>query len=84
MQAAHSPQAKVLQGLLRDKRTAAGLRQSELAARLNVPQSFVSKYEVGERRLDVVELRAVCAALGTSLAEFVAELERRLKDAGES
>lgn len=80
MLAARSTQAKVLQALLRDRRVAAGLRQSELAAKLDVPQSFVSKYEVGERRLDILELRAVCAALGLPLSEFVEELERRLVD----
>jgi transcriptional regulator with XRE-family HTH domain len=80
MQVAHSPQAKVLQALLRDKRRAAGLKQSELAARLNVPQSFVSKYEVGERRLDILELRAVCIALGISLVEFIDELEARFRE----
>ena len=51
------------------------LTQVELAERLNEPQSFVSKYESGERRLDVLELREVCAALGISLTDFVGRLE---------
>jgi hypothetical protein len=38
-----------------------------VAARLDEPQSFVSKYESAERRLDVIELRHVAEALGTSL-----------------
>ena len=42
-----------LQALLRDIRTEAGLRQVDLAQRLGQPQSFASKYESGERRLDV-------------------------------
>ncbi len=66
-----------LQGLLREARTAAGLRQADLARRLGKPQSFVSKYESGERRLDLVELRQVCAAIGISLEELV----RRFEDA---
>lgn len=57
--------------LLRQLREDKGLRQVDLAHRLKRPQSFVSKYESGERRLDLVELRDICAALGTSLIEFV-------------
>ncbi|WP_390349356.1 helix-turn-helix domain-containing protein [Variovorax boronicumulans] len=38
------------------------------------PQSFVSKYENGERQLDVIEFLAVCKALGVSAAELVADL----------
>jgi transcriptional regulator with XRE-family HTH domain len=39
---------------------------------LDVPQSFVSKYESGERRLDLIELQQVCDALGVDLLVFVA------------
>ena len=49
-----------------------------MAEKLHVPQSMISKYEVGERRLDLLELRDICAALGISLVEFVQELEKRL------
>ncbi len=62
--------------LLREVRKERGLSQAELASRLEVTQSFVSKCERGERRLDVVELRAWCAALGTSLRAFVDRFER--------
>ena len=67
-----------LLGLLRQVRLDAGLGQRELAARLGRPQSFVSKYETGERRLDVLELRLVCAALDMTLAHFVSRLESLL------
>jgi transcriptional regulator with XRE-family HTH domain len=67
-----------LQLLLRQMRTEAGLTQTEIAQRLGQPQSFVSKYESGERRLDVLELRQVCAVVGVSLADFVRRLERAL------
>lgn len=67
-----------LQALLREIRQQAGLRQSELAARLGRPQSFVSKYESGERRLDLIELRQVCQAVGIPLEEFVHRFERSL------
>ena len=64
-----------LRELLRDIRTEAGLRQVDLAQRLEQPQSFVSKYEAGERRLDIVELEQVCIACGVSLASFVSRFE---------
>ena len=73
-----SPQEQ-LQSLLRLVRSEAGLTQTDVAQRLHQPQSFVSKYESGERRLDILELREVCDALGTSLAEFVKRLEAMLK-----
>lgn len=60
--------------LLRELRQAAGLTQVQVAEALAVPQSFVSKYESGERRLDVIELRHVADALGTSLDEVVRRL----------
>jgi len=61
--------------LLRQVRVEAGLRQVDLAKKLRQPQSFVSKYESGERRLDLLELRQVCNAVGTSLEEFVKRFE---------
>ena len=62
---------KLLLSLLREIREEAGLRQADVAESLNQPQSFVSKYESGERRLDLLELEAVCAACGTDLKSFV-------------
>ncbi|GGN19906.1 transcriptional regulator [Lentzea pudingi] len=64
--------------LLREIRTEAGLTQVQVADRLDEPQSFVSKYESGERRLDVVELRLVAEALGTTLSTVVSRLEGEL------
>lgn len=52
-----------LQKALTDARQSKGLTQTEIATRLGKPQSFVSKYESGERRLDVVEFLEVCQAL---------------------
>jgi len=48
----------------------------QVAARLGVPQSFVSKYESGERRLDVVELGHVAGVLGVSLHDVLDRLDR--------
>jgi transcriptional regulator with XRE-family HTH domain len=67
-----------LQVLLREVRLEAGLRQVDVAERLGQPQSFVSKYESGLRRLDLVELRQVCMVLGISLEAFVRRFEESL------
>lgn len=68
-----------LQELLRGLRIDAGLRQKDLAQRLGQPQSFVSKYESGERRLDLLELRQICQAVGISLEEFVRRFEESIQ-----
>lgn len=60
--------------LLRDLREESELRQVDVAAALNEPQSYVSKYESGERRLDVIELVQVCDVLGISLQDFFSRL----------
>jgi predicted transcriptional regulator len=59
----YSDEYRQLCTLLRQLRLDAGLTQVQVAERLDMPQSFVSKYESGERRLDVVELKHVTAAL---------------------
>lgn len=61
--------------LLREIRRQAKLRQADVAKRLGVPQSFVSKYESGERRLEFVEVARICTALGVRFSEFVQRFE---------
>jgi transcriptional regulator with XRE-family HTH domain len=68
-----------LQLLLRQVRQEAGLTQADIALRVGQPQSFVSKYESGERRLDILELHAVCSAVGLSMTDFISRLEQMLK-----
>lgn len=70
---------RVVLKLLRDARRASGLTQVELANKLAITQSLLSKMERGDRRIDVVELRAVCGAIGLDLVEFVRRLERELR-----
>jgi transcriptional regulator with XRE-family HTH domain len=69
-----SPRQARLQELLVLRRAAAGLSQEEVARRLRRPQSFVSKYETGERRLDVIELIEVAEAIGFDVRKLIAEL----------
>ncbi|MGA2272756.1 MAG: helix-turn-helix transcriptional regulator [Bryobacteraceae bacterium] len=63
---------------LRAARKTAGLTQEELAARLKETQSFVSKCERGERRIDVVELHSFCKAIGISFTDFTRRLAKSL------
>jgi len=63
-------------------RTKAGLLQTELAKKLNVHQSYISKIETGQRRVDIIELREICTHLKTNLIEFTKVLEKRIKTSG--
>lgn len=63
--------------LLADARQSAGLTQVALAKKLGRPQSFVSKFERGERRLDVIEFLDVARALRVDPNQIIADLERR-------
>jgi transcriptional regulator with XRE-family HTH domain len=54
--------------------------QQEVALRLGVPQSFVSKYESGERHLDPLELRQICAALEVPMEVFWKRFETMLSE----
>ena len=63
--------------LLAEARKHAGLTQADLARALGKPQSFVSKFERGERRLDVIEFLDVARALSLDPMHVIADLERR-------
>lgn len=58
-------------------REAAGVSQEELAKRIGWDRTFISKVENGIRRLDVVELVAICNALGLDAKEFVGKIQRK-------
>jgi transcriptional regulator with XRE-family HTH domain len=75
----HEAPYRLLRQRIRSARRAADVTQAELAEKLGTDQSFVSKYERGERRLDVVELRAICIALGIDFVGFLSAFEQELK-----
>jgi transcriptional regulator with XRE-family HTH domain len=70
----HSPDQATFCELMVGARKAAGLTQHALARRLKKPQSFVAKYEGGERRLDVVEFIAIARALGADPLKLMTAL----------
>jgi transcriptional regulator with XRE-family HTH domain len=70
---------RVLCRLLKAARESVGMTQVELAKRLKETQSEISKFERGQRRLDVVQLRRWCQALGVGLSDFVTSFENSLR-----
>lgn len=74
----HSKEYKILLQLLYQVRISANLTQQEFADMLDVPQSFISKIENGERRLDVVELWEICNVLEIDFTQFINEFENRI------
>lgn len=66
--------------LLYRLRINSGITQQQLAEILNVPQSYISKVETGERRVDLLELKEICKALNSNLIEFVTMLENELNE----
>ncbi len=70
-----TPRQQLLQSLLVDARKAKGMTQADVAKALGKPQSFVAKYENGERRIDVVEFVDIAAALGVVPGDILARIE---------
>ena len=66
--------------LLINLRKKQNITQNELAERLSEPQSFVSKVENGERRLDFIELLEYLEALGKSPVEFIQQSLKRFQE----
>jgi transcriptional regulator with XRE-family HTH domain len=67
----YTPAHRRLVAVLRQERERTGLTQAAVAKRLRRPQSFVAKYESGQRRLDLIELEAICKALDRDLLTVI-------------
>lgn len=74
----HTREFRLFTQLLRETREQAGITQVELAEAVQQTQSYISKVERGECRLDIVQLREFCHALGTTLPDFVTAYETLL------
>lgn len=70
-----SPEHKRLVKMLAAARKKTGLTQQQLAEKIGENQNFISKYENGERRLDVLEVAAISRPIGFNLANAVREIE---------
>lgn len=71
-----SERYQIFRKLLVEARDRAGLSQTELAQKLNKRQTFISKCEIGERRIDVVELIDIAEALNIDPCDIIAELKK--------
>ena len=66
---------KILLGLLREMREQRNLTQEQVGRSMGVKQAFISKYETGERRLDFLDLIAICDVMGISIVKFAEKFE---------
>jgi transcriptional regulator with XRE-family HTH domain len=74
----HSAEQQAFCEVLTAARRQAGLTQSAVAKRLRQPQSFVAKYEGGERRVDVIEFLRIAHALDTDPVRLLKLVTRRI------
>jgi transcriptional regulator with XRE-family HTH domain len=72
----YSPRYGRFRALLRKIREDAGLNQVALAEKLRKPQTFVSKSELGERRMDFLETLDFCEACGISPITFIERFQK--------
>lgn len=69
----------LLRQLLRQAREDAGVIQHDLSRKLGRSQGFVSKYELGDRRIDLVDMADVCDALGISFLDLAKRFDQLRK-----
>ena len=80
MKTIHKEEYKILIGCLKQYRKSANLTQLELAERIGADQTYVSKYERCERRLDIIELIDICQGLNIEFINFIRVFENQLKN----
>jgi transcriptional regulator with XRE-family HTH domain len=74
----HSDEQRAFCALMIETRKKTGMTQAQLANKLRKPQSFVAKYEGGERRIDVTEFLGIVHAMGADPVALIRALTRRI------
>jgi transcriptional regulator with XRE-family HTH domain len=82
MKSIHDQAYRLLIGMLKEIRKKQKVTQAEMAERIGSDQTYVSKVETMERRIDVIEVRSMCKALGIDFLRFIKDFEERLQDKG--
>lgn len=80
MKSLYDPRYRLAIRLLKEYRQNSNMTQQELAMLLNCDQGYISKYESGQRRLDIIEIRNICKCLGVNLPNFAEHLEKLIKE----
>ncbi len=75
----HSRKYEIAVDMLKQRRVDAGISQIELAERLDATQTFVSRCERKERRLDLLESYQFCEAIGVDFVEYAMDLKQRIQ-----
>ena len=78
----HHGAYQLFQTMIKELRLEKEVTQETLAESLGMPQSYVSKYELGERRLDLVETFEICRALHTDFVAFVQQFVKNIESGG--
>lgn len=79
--AIYRPEYDIFLEILKGRRAATGMTQSDCSHALGRPQSFMSDVERGIRRLDIIQIRDLCKVLHCELIDLIQEFERDLKAA---
>ena len=75
----YSDEHRELFTLLRDMRLEAGLSQAAVAEKLGRPQTYVSAVEIGDRGVDLIQVREFCAIYEVSFVVFAKRFEERIQ-----
>lgn len=76
----HTKQYRKLIGIIREERELRHITQEQLASMLSVQQAIISKIENCERRLDIIEFRQICIALGVSIIDVINKFETKYEN----
>lgn len=75
----HAKEYHIVIAMLRKLREQKQLTQKGLADKIGSDQTFISKIEIGERRVDIIELKYICEALDIELVQFIKQVESKIK-----